>query len=210
MSAFDGGQAPPTSPDASAPPGDSAWPGWIGGFAIGIGALVALSVCCGVAGTGMMSMFGSMGGIDFPPPPRPVVAFLVTDGVLGLGLATMLLMGGIGTLRHRRSGPRMLVRYAVIRLALALPLLAAALWMLRPQAEWMASIARATNEWKERQSPPLPVTPDERDAERPKDPGVLEIAPVALGSALGAAFPVVLLVVLRAARRRAEVTRWEA
>lgn len=210
MSAFGDHSAPPTVPDGALPPGESAWPGWIGGFAIGIGILVALSVCCGIAGTGMMSAFGKMGGIDVPSPPRPMVAFLLTDGVVGLGLATMLLMGGIGTLRRRQSGPRMLLRYAVVRLALAIPLLAAALWMLRPQAEWVASIARASNEWKERQNPPLPVTPAEREAEEPKDPGVLEVAPVVFGSAIGAIFPVVVLVVLRGARRRGEVTRWDA
>lgn len=201
---------PPTHPDAAPVADDSAWPGWIGGFALGIGALTLLGVCCGGLGATLAPWMGRMGGLEIPAPPQAMVAYLVADGFLGIVLAAMLVLGGIATLRRRQSGPRTLRRYAVLRVALAIPFLLGGLWLLGPSAEWNAAMARATNEWKDKQNPPVQVSESDRAAEEPQEPGVLQIAPVALGAAFGLAFPAIVLVVLGAARRRDEVTRWDA
>jgi hypothetical protein len=131
------------------------------------------------------------------------------DVLISIVLSAILLIGGIATLRRRSSGPRQLRRYAYIRIGLALPLLLIGFWMLGPATEWQAGIVRATNEWKESQKPPMPVSEEERASERAGDPGVFQIAQVVGGSVIGLIYPSILLIVLSRPRVREEIGQWE-
>ncbi len=207
------GSTPPIGPDsnAAAHPDDATWPGWVGGVSIALGALTALGVCCGTAGTFAGPLMASkMAGIQMPPAPGAVVGYMLVDALLGIVLAAMLVMGGLNTLRRRASGPRTLRKYATLRLALVLPILVGAIWMLRPQAEWAAGMVRATNEWKESQNPPIPVTDAEREQETAQAPGALQYAGIGIGVVIGIAWPLVLLAVLRRPDSMKAVERWDA
>jgi hypothetical protein len=148
---------PPTGPGASASvaqgnnDSDSTWPGWIGGISIAIGGLTLLASCCGMAGIFSMKLFSGAMPIKFPDAPRAMMLGMGVDLVASLILSTLLLLGGIATLRRRSSGPRQLRRYAYIRIGLALPLLVIGFWMLGPATEWQAGMcAPPTNGKKAR------------------------------------------------------------
>lgn len=207
------GSTPPVGPDsnASVHPDDATWPGWIGGVSIALGAMTALGVCCG--GIGMFAgpmMASKMAGIDMPPAPGALVGYMIIDTAIGLVLATMLVLGGLGTLRRRASGPRMLRKYAILRLALVLPILAGSFWLLRPQAEWAAGMVRATNEWKESQKPPIPVTDAEREQEEPQAAGPMQYAGILIGVLIGIAWPAVVLTVVSRPASRQVMAAWDA
>lgn len=207
------GSTPPTGPDVNPTPhpDDVTWPGWLGGVSIALGVLTALGVCCGTAGMFAGPLMASkMAGIDMPPAPGALVGYMLLDVVVGLVLATMLVLGGLNTLRRRASGPRMLRRYAVLRLALVLPILVGGIWLLRPQAEWGAGIVRATNEWKESQKPPIPVTDAEREQEQPQAPGPMQYGGLGLGMLIGIAWPAIVLAVIRRPASQQAVATWDA
>jgi hypothetical protein len=73
-----------------------------------------------------------------------------------------------------------------------------------------AGIVRATNEWKETQKPPLPVSEDERAGEIPGEATFLQRAQVVGGCVIGFIYPTVLLIVLTRPHRREEIERWES
>jgi hypothetical protein len=207
------GATPPIGPDSNAAshPDDTTWPGWVGGVSIALGVLTALGVCCGSAGMFAGPMMASkMAGIPIPQAPGALVGYMLVDALVGIVLAAMLVMGGLNTLRRRASGPRALRKYAVLRLALALPILIGGIWMLRPQAEWGADIIRATNEWKESQDPPVPVTDAEREQEKVQAPGAFQYAGVGVGVVIGVAWPLVVLAVLRRPDSMKAIERWDA
>ena len=163
-----------------------------------------------MAGIFSMKLFSGAMPIKFPDAPRAMMLGMGVDLVASLILSTLLLLGGIATLRRRSSGPRQLRRYAFIRIGLALPLLAIGFWMLGPATEWQAGIVRATNEWKESQKPPMPVSEDERAGEIPGEATFLQRAQVVGWCIIGLIYPTVLLIVLAAPRRREEIARWES
>jgi membrane protein implicated in regulation of membrane protease activity len=188
----------------------STWPGWIGGISIGIGGLTLLASCCGMAGIFSMKLFSGAMPIKFPDAPRAMLLGMGVDLVASLILSTLLLLGGIATLRRRSSGPRQLRRYAYIRIGLALPLLVIGFWMLGPATEWQAGIVRATNEWKESQKPPISVSAEERAGETPGEASIWQRAQVVGGCIIGLIYPTVLLIVLARPRRHEEIARWES
>jgi hypothetical protein len=207
------GATPPIGPDSNAAshPDDATWPGWVGGVSIAFGALTALGVCCGTAGTFAGPMMASkMAGIEMPPAPGAVIGYMLVDALLGIVLAALLVMGGLNTLRRRASGPRTLRKYAILRLALTLPILIGGLWLLRPQAEWAAGMVRATNEWKESQNPPMPVTDAEREQETVQAPGAFQYASIGIGVVIGIAWPLVVLAVLRRPDSMKTIEHWDA
>lgn len=207
------GATPPIGPDSNAAthPDDATWPGWVGGVSIALGALTGLGVCCGSAGMfGGPMMASKMAGIDMPPAPGALIGYMLVDSLVGIVLAAMLIMGGLNTLRRRTSGPRTLRKYAILRLALALPILIGGLWLLRPQAEWGAGIVRATNEWKESQNPPIPVSDAEREQESPQAPGALQYGGIGVGVVIGIAWPLVVLAVLRRPDSTKTIAHWDA
>ena len=207
---------PPTGPGASASvaqgnnDSNSTWPGWIGGISIAIGGLTLLASCCGMAGIFSMKLMSGAMPIKFPDAPRAMMLGMGVDLVASLILSTLLLLGGIATLRRRSSGPRQLRRYAFIRIGLAIPLLAIGFWMLGPATEWQAGIVRATNEWKESQKPPMSVSAEERAGETPGEATTWQRAQVVGGCIIGLIYPTVILIVLAAPRRREEIARWES
>lgn len=203
--------APPTLPDPN--PGfdgrDSTWPGWIGGFAVGLGALGLLGMCCGIGGLLSGSLFGRMAGMEFPPPPRIIVVATLAGGAVGLVLAVLELMGGISTLRRRRSGPRMLLRYAVASLLFAAVGIPLNFLTIRPGAAWGAEIMHAQLDAFEANG--TKVTAEQRaEAEAAREPTALNYVTPFLGSAIGIVFPLVLLGVLRRPWTRAQWESWEA
>ncbi len=157
-----------------------------------------------------MKMFSGAIPIKFPDAPPSMLVGMGIDLLASLFLSALLLLGGIATLRRRSSGPRQLRRYAYIRIGLALPLLLMGFWLLGPATEWAAGIARATNDWKSSQKPPLPVTEAERASERPSDPSIWQRGQVVGGCIVGLIYPAVVLIVLARPRVREEHARWEA
>lgn len=207
---------PPTGPGASASAAqendgsNSSWPGWIGGISIAIGGLTLLASCCGMAGIFSMKLFSGAMPIKFPDAPQSMLLGMGVDLLASLILSTLLLLGGIATLRRRSSGPRQLRRYAYIRIGLALPLLVIGFWMLGPATEWQAGIVRATNEWKESQKPPITVSEDEHAGAIPGEATFWQRAQVVGGCIIGLIYPTVLLIVLTRPHCREEIARWES
>lgn len=199
---------PPTGPSGqdSGYVEESAWPNWIGGISIGFGALMLLGSCLGVAGVFLTPWGLKMAGIEAPPTPGPMVIVTGVDAILTLVLGAMLLTGGIALLRRRESGIRRLKTYAQVRVALALPLLLAGLWIMGPSAKWAADLAAASNDFKE--SKKLPVTEAEREAAKNTEPSTLQIGSTVAGSVIGLVYPVILLVFLGKPRVRDEAARW--
>lgn len=202
---------PPTGPTAASVPhpDDAAWPGWIGGLAIAFGSLTILGSCCGAMGVFVSPAMGGMAGMDFPPAPGIVVAWMSFDLLLGLALGGMLILGGIGVLRRRVSGPRMLLRYAVARVALVLILIPAAFMVMKPTAEWGADIGQAQLDWQAEQG--VAVTEaDQKRVDDARDPGALGVVQAVGAPIVGAAFAAVLLVFLRRPAVKAGWERWES
>jgi hypothetical protein len=163
-----------------------------------------------MAGIFSMKLFSGAMPIKFPDAPRAMMLGMGVDLVASLILSTLLLLGGIATLRRRSSGPRQLRRYAFIRIGLAIPLLAIGFWMLGPATEWQAGIVRATNEFKESQKPPMSVSAEERAGETPGEATTWQRAQVVGWCIIGLIYPTVILIVLAAPRRREEIARWES
>ena len=208
------GATPPIGPDSNAAshPDDATWPGWVGGVSIAFGALTVLGVCCVNAGTlaGPLMLSMALSGIETPPTPGAVIGFMLVDALFGIVLAALLVMGGLNTLRRRSSGPRMLRRYVILRLAFVVPSLVGAIWILGPQAEWAAGTVRAMNEWKESRNPPIAVTEAEREQETAQPPGAREFVWIGVGVVIGIAWPLVVLAVLRRPDSMKNIEHWDA
>lgn len=202
---------PPTYPSSA--PGsdgrDARWPGWIGGFSVGLAALGMLGLCCGVGGLLSGSVFSKMSGMEFPPPPRLIVVMTVAGGAVALVLAAMELSGGISTLRRKPSGPRMLLRYAVLSLLYAAVTVPLNYLTIRPGAEWAADIMHAQLDFAEKNG--AKVTAESRaEAEAAREPTAFGYISPFVGSAIGIVFPLVLLTFLRRPDVRAQWESWEA
>lgn len=186
---------------------DARWPGWIGGTAIAFAVLMLGVSCCQVLG-----VFGSqlvpMGDLKFPRAPGLLSGSMIADMFLTLVLAAVLLSGGVGTLRRRQSGIRALRRFALLRLALVLPLLVVSIASVRPAVRWSAEIARVVVEWKERQG--AQVTEAEREATRQQEPTAFQMAMSIAYPVAGGAYPLFLLLFLRRPDVGREVERWDA
>ena len=187
---------------------DAAWPGWIGGLSIAFAGLTLLGACCGSATLLSVKLFGGMAGMDMelPSPPRIMVGMVVLGGVVAVVMAAMLLIGGIGTLRRRPSGPRLLVRYAAISLVLAIVQLPLNLMSIRPGAEWGSALAHAQFDALEKNG--TQVTDAQRaEADAQAEPTAVNYVMTVGGTLIGCVYPAVLLVFLRRPRVRAQ---WEA
>jgi len=202
---------PPTGPAGmlARDPSDSTWPGWLGGFAIGIGSLMVMGACCGSIGVFLPGWAMRTAGMEVPPPPAATLVFMAIDGVVGIVLAAFLILGGMGTLRRRQSGAGKLRTYAFVRIALALPILLGALWMLPAYAEWGAKIAQASVDFKERQKPPIPVTQMERYAASATEPTTFQRVSVMFTALGGLVFPVIVLVVLGRAGTKQDIASFD-
>ena len=198
---------PPTQADADLEQ-PATWPGWIGGLSVAFAALGLLGSCCGVFGLASASVVVQMTGMELPPAPNLILAGTVVGGVLGIALAVAELVGGIGTLRNKARGPRLLLRYATASLLLTVLLLPVNLVMVRPAAAWGAEIAHAQLDFLEKNGGKVtPAMREEADAAR--EPTALSYLGPLGGAALGTIWPVVLAVFLRNLRVRAHWERWE-
>ena len=203
--------APPTVRDSSpaVDPRDLAWPGWIGGFAIGLSALGLLGVCCGSVGLASGAVFGSMSGFEMPPPPRIVVVTTAASFVPGVALVIYELLGGIATLQRKARGPRMLLRYAVMSFVLSLLLVPLEYATIKPDADWTADFAHAMLDLREKNGDTVTQADrDEADAER--EITAFNYVSTYGMTAVGLVVPVVLLVFLRRPAVRAQWQNWEA
>lgn len=186
---------------------DAVWPGWIGGLSIAFAGLTLLGACCGSASLLSTSLLGGMAGVEFPSPPRVLVLMALAGGVIGVVMAVVLMIGGLGTVRRRPSGPRLLVRYAVISLALSLAQLPLALASVRPGAEWGSAMMHAQLDAMEKNG--TQVTDAQRaEADRQAEPGAFNYFMTIGGTLFGCTYPVVLLVFLRRPRVRAQWQSW--
>ena len=203
--------APPTVRDSSpaADPRDLAWPGWIGGFAIGLSALGLLGVCCGSLGLASGAVFASMSGFEMPPPPRIVVVTTAASFVPGVALVIYELLGGIATLRRKARGPRMLLRYAVIAIVLSLLLAPLSYLAIKPGADWGADIMHAQLDAMEKNGGTV-TQADRDDAEAAREITAFNYVSTYGMTVVGLVFPVVLLVFLRRPAVRAQWQTWEA
>lgn len=203
-------QLPPTdqgvmAPDASA----SVWPAWFGGFAIGISALMLLGTCCGTIGIFATPMLGRMGGMDFPPMPNEMKVIFIIDMIISLILGIMMLMGGIGLIRRRAKGRTMLVRYAVARLVVAIPLLIGGWYALKPSGVWNADMMRAQIAFMQKTNPKAQIPASMEEQSRNTEPTMLQKGMTFGGAALGLVFPIIILLFLTRPEYKDEASRWE-
>jgi len=104
--------------------------------------LMVLAV--GVALAAPMLMKLAAPGGEPPRMPLVLLAFVVTGGVLSLGLGVLLGVGGLGVVAQRRTGIARVQRWAFIRLVLAAVSLVVS-WVLLPtQVEYN----RLAHEWQ--------------------------------------------------------------
>ena len=143
-----------------------------------------------------------------PAPPRLIVVTTVIGGILWLGLSAALTLGGIGTLRQRRGGPRKLLTYATASIVLSLLLLPLNILAVPPGAQWGSDIMHAQLDAKEKAGGK--VAPEDREeATAAREPTAFNYAGTIGVAALGLGFPVFLAVFLRRPGVRALWESWE-
>ena len=205
------GAVPPTGPTPGAPvqsDADLRWPGLLGGLSIAFGIITLLGTCCGSGSLALMPFLLGSAGMEMPPMPGSILAWIVFDAGVSLVLGLMLFMGGLGLLRRRAGGPRMLLRYAVVRLALVVPMLAIAIALVPASATWSAGFLEA--QMKAQEESGQPVTEEQEEAlAAARTPSPLNYASAVIGPLLGCAYPIILLVWLRRPQVRATWETWE-
>lgn len=202
---------PPITPDpTNEEPAPSSWPTWYGVIAIIFGSLLLLGSCCGTIWMFMMPTFmARMAGMEMPELPAAMRWVTLLDAPISLALSVLMVLGGIRLLRRRQSGRTLLMRYAVIRIVLAVPLLAAGFVMLQPSVEFGAAIARSQIDLMKKQSPNAKVPPQLEAAANQDKPGMLNYLTLFGGAALGLAFPVAIVLWMGGGPVKEEVARWE-
>ncbi|MFO0963236.1 MAG: hypothetical protein U0625_10075 [Phycisphaerales bacterium] len=203
------GQHPPILPEVPMTAQDLRWPSWFGGISIAYGGLMVLAICCGSFGLLAAQFAGKLSGADFPGPPKEIGIIFAIDAVISIVLGAMLLLGGIALLRRRAKGRVYLVRFAVARVVLAVPLFVAAWWQMKPQAIWQANMAQAQVDMMKKSNPNMTIPQATLDATKQTDPSVLQKAMVVGGSALGLIFPVVILLMLTQPAYKDDTASWE-
>lgn len=209
MSTF--GAVPPTGPTPGAPFQSEEtlkWPGLIGGLSIAFGIITLLGSCCGSVGMAVMPFALGAAGMNMGPIPGAIVAWMAFDVVASLALGFMLFSGGIGTLRRRAGGPRMLLRYAVVRLVLVVPLLVVGLMLVPTSMAWGAQFAEAQMAAQEESGQPI-TEEQEAALEAARTPTAFSYVSTAIAPILGCIYPAILLVWLRRPDVRATWERWE-
>jgi hypothetical protein len=210
MSSF--GAVPPTGPVPGASfqsDADLRWPGLLGGLSIAFGIITLLGTCCGGAGMAAAPLALSAAGMKMPPTPGSIVAWIAFDLVASLVLGFMLFAGGLGLLRRRAGGPRMLLRYAIVRLALVVPMLAIGLALVPTSTKWGAGILEAQMEAQEEAGQPV-TEEQEKQLEEASTPTALSYVSAGVGPLLGCTYPIILLIWLRRPQVRAAWESWES
>ena len=203
------GQHPPILPEVPMTAQDLRWPAWFGGISIAYGGILVLLMCCGGLGLLAATFAGRMAGADFPAAPQEVGISYAIDSVLAIALGTMLILGGIALLRRRAKGRTMLVRFAVARVALAVPLLALAWWQLKPQTIWQANMAQAQVDMIKKSNPNATIPQATIDATKQTEPSAFQKAVVIGMSTIGLIYPVVILLVLTQQTYKDDTASWE-
>jgi hypothetical protein len=202
---------PPITPDPTyEEPAPSNWPTWFGVVSLVFGGLLLLGSCCGTIWMfAMPTVMSRMVGMEMPPLPDAMKWVTLLDAPVTLVLCAFLVFGGIRLLRRRQSGRTLLMRYAVVRIALAVPLLAAAFVMLQPSVEFGAAIARSQIDLMRKQSPNATIPPQLEEAASQDAPTTLNYVMMLGGSALGLVFPIVIVLWMGVGRVKDEVATWD-
>jgi len=209
MSSF--GAVPPTGPVPGAPfqsDEQLRWPGLLGGLSLAFGILTLLGTCCGGAGMAAAPLALGAAGLEMPPIPGSIVAWIAFDLVMSLVLGIMLFAGGLGLLRRRAGGPRMLLRYAIVRLALVVPMLAIGLALVPTSTKWGAGILEAQLAAQEEAGQPI-TEEQEKQLEEAATPTTMSYVSAGVGPLLGCAYPIILLIWLRRPQVRSTWESWE-
>lgn len=212
-----------TAPGAAAsltgaPSTQSQWPTVIG----------VLTVCFGAIGAAIATwstvslvIGGAPGSPEGFVPPAPVMVYSVIDVAIAALLSLMLIVGGIGTMRRRASGVRLLRIYAITRLALAIPLLAGGLWVVNTVTPAMVEAIAAQSKAKSGEqgtessgtsAPTNRKSSADKTAEvllaaKPLMSGITSMG-VCCNGMLGLVLPIVLLTLLSSPARKAEIASW--
>lgn len=196
----------PTNEEAA----PSSWPTWYGVIAIVFGSLLVLGSCCGTIWMfAMPAVMSRMAGMEMGEMPAVMKWVTLTDAPVSFVLATLMVFGGIRLLRRRQSGRTLLMRYAIARIVLAVPLLAAGYLMLQPSVEMGASMARAQIDMMRKQSPSAKIPPQLEEAASQDAPTALNYAMLFGGAVLGLAFPLAIVLWMGGGPVKDEVARWE-
>jgi hypothetical protein len=202
---------PLPAPPTAQPPLDlddlprSSWPKVLGVLSL-IYALGGLTCTC--LFTGGMAFAGFIpkeftGGVTYPPAFRIVHG---TTALVGFILGVVMLVGSINLLRRRRSGPRLLRMWVILRLlliivalSLAIPMLPIDVQMARQSEAHIEEVRREHGDgwW-------LPDTSTQTDDQIARS----SFRNGAIASAAFAAYPVFLGFFLTRRRIEDEVARW--
>ena len=206
------GAVPPTGPTPGAPAQSDdtlRWPGLIGGLSIAFGIITLLSSCCGGVGMALVPFVLGAAGMKTGPIPGSIVAWMAFDVVASLALGFMLFSGGLGVLRRKPGGPRMLLRYAAVRLVLVVPMLVGGIMLVPTSTKWGAQFMEAQLAAQEESG--QPITEDQEAAlEAARTPTAFSYASTAITPLLGCIYPAILLVWLRRPDVRSVWERWDA
>jgi len=205
------GAVPPTgpTPGASFVSDESLkWPGLIGGLSIAFGIITLLGSCCGSVGMALVPFALGAAGMKTGAIPGPIIGWFAFDIMASLVLGFMLFSGGFGVLRRKPGGPRMLLRYAAVRLALVVPMLVVGLMLVPTSMEWAGQIAEAQMAAQEEAGQPI-TEEQEAALEAARTPTAFSYVSTAIWPIVGCAYPIILLVWLRRPDVRATWERWE-
>lgn len=143
--------APPEFVDL--PPEPSSWPTTLGWVLTAYGILgIGVNLCGAVSihwYAPAMKWF--MGG-DIPGPPLPLTVSTSVLSFLGIALGAVLLRGAWRLRQRRLSGVRLVQRWVMLRLALAVLALAAGLLMLKSSMQWSSDVEAAVEQAARRRS----------------------------------------------------------
>jgi hypothetical protein len=180
------------------PVDDARWPKVIGIVSIVFGSLGVLTGCSAIASGFMMSLFMGVMPADARNQPAMVAMrdWAPWTGAVGAAksiVAVGLLVGGILLLQKKRGGARLLVAWAIARMAVAVFDTAVTYFM---QSQVMATAAGQAN------TPPPGVPPGFFT--------MMAAFSAVFALAWGCALPIFVLVWLNLPFARAEVDRWRA
>ena len=188
--------APPTVPgDLCAAPRPIAWPGVLGVIDIVLGSLGALYVGSQLASYAMLDQtsaaLGSMGSVNPLAAMSVYRGPIIATSIVSSLVAVLLIFGGIGLVRRRPWGARVVRFWAVLKIVVSIQI--AILTVLNTQASMAASTAQTT---------------------MPKQWGAISMGFAVVAGALGLlwfwALPVFNLIWLGRGSIRRQVRSWDA
>lgn len=201
--------SPPTSPFEAYPDDRAArvsrWPFMFGAISLVLGVFGFCFQGIGALFTVSPGVFMKMAGMELSAPPDSMRTTVMVQAVILCSLGVLLIAGSVLLMRRNPLGAKLVLVWAVARLAMVVAGLVAGVLLIKPQAAYAVTLTAEIRESlrkqgiKEGQLPPLV---SQEDAESSQ---VRNLAIASIGFAI---WPFVMAIVLSGPRARADVAEW--